>query len=93
MEGFLWFFSQLIVLTQKKVKFLWSESCDKSFEELEDRLTFAPMLTLLVGFNGLVVYYDASRIGLGCVLMQNRKVIAYASRKLNIHEKNIIPMI
>ncbi|WMV19054.1 hypothetical protein MTR67_012439 [Solanum verrucosum] len=75
-------------LTQKKVKFIWSEKCEKSFQELNDRLTFAPVFTLLEGPDGFVVYCDDSRIGLGCVLMQNEKVIAYASRQIKIHMKN-----
>ncbi|WMV45620.1 hypothetical protein MTR67_039005 [Solanum verrucosum] len=56
----------------------------------KDRLTTAPVLTLLEGTDGFVVYCDASRIGLGCVLMQNGKVMSYASRKLKIHEKNYL---
>ena len=72
-------------LTQKKVKFLWSESCEKSFQELKTRLTSDPVLTLPDGF---VVYCDASRVGLGCVLTQKGKVIAYTSRQLKPHEKN-----
>ncbi|KAH0652933.1 hypothetical protein KY289_030611 [Solanum tuberosum] len=75
-------------LTQKKAKFVWSEACEKSFQELKDRLTSTPVLTLLEGTDGFVVYCDASRVGLGCVLMQHEKVIAYASRQLKIHEKN-----
>ncbi|KAH0636218.1 hypothetical protein KY285_035973 [Solanum tuberosum] len=59
---------------------MFGQLLQKSFQELKDRLTFAPVLTLPQGTNGFVVYYDASRIGLGCVLMQNGKVIAYASR-------------
>ncbi|WMV42351.1 hypothetical protein MTR67_035736, partial [Solanum verrucosum] len=46
------------------------------------------MLTLSEGTQGFVVYCDASRVGLGCVLLQNGKVIAYASRQLKVHEKN-----
>ncbi|WMV09522.1 hypothetical protein MTR67_002907 [Solanum verrucosum] len=80
--------SPLIALPQKKVKFLWSEAYEKSFKELKDRLTSAPVLTLPKGTVGFVVYYDASRIGLRCVLMENGKTIAYASRQLKIHEKN-----
>ncbi|WMV25474.1 hypothetical protein MTR67_018859 [Solanum verrucosum] len=57
-------------LTQKKAKFIWSKACEKIFQELKDRLTSAHVLTLLEGADGFVVYYDASRIGLGCVLMQ-----------------------
>ena len=46
------------------------------------------MLTLPEGTEGFVVHYDASRVGLGCILMQHGKVIACASRKLQVHEKN-----
>ena len=46
------------------------------------------MLTLPDGVDGFVVYCDASRVGLGCVLMQKGKVITYASRQLKPHEKN-----
>jgi len=45
-------------------------------------------LTVPSGSGGFTVYCDASRIGLGCVLMQNGNVIAYASRKLKKHEQN-----
>lgn len=58
------------------------------FLELKDRLTSTPVLTLFKGTDGFVVYFDASRIGSGCVLMKNWKVIAYASRQLKIHKKN-----
>ncbi|WMV49763.1 hypothetical protein MTR67_043148, partial [Solanum verrucosum] len=61
--------------------------CEKSFQELKDRLTSTPILTLPVGTDGFVVYYEASGIRLGCVLMQNGKVIACFSRQLKIHEK------
>ncbi|WMV58066.1 hypothetical protein MTR67_051451 [Solanum verrucosum] len=57
----------------KKAKFLWSEACGKSFQELKDRLTSTPVLTLPEGTYEFVVYCDASRIGLGCELMQNGK--------------------
>ena len=75
-------------LTQKKAKYQWSEACEKSFQELKDRLTSAPILALPEGNEGFVVYCDASRVGLGCVLMQHGKFIAYASRQLKVHEKN-----
>ena len=51
-------------------------------------MTTAPILTLLSGSEGFVVYTDTSSVGLGCVLMQNDKVIAYGSRQLKDHEKN-----
>ncbi|XP_075078500.1 uncharacterized protein LOC142164566 [Nicotiana tabacum] len=59
-----------------------------SFYELKKRLTSAPVLALPEGSEGYVVYCDASRVGLGCVLMQHGKVIAYASRQLRKHEYN-----
>ncbi|WMV50854.1 hypothetical protein MTR67_044239, partial [Solanum verrucosum] len=87
-EGFSSIASPLMAMTQKKVKFLWLEACEKSFQELKDRHASAPVLTLPEGTDGFVVYCYASRIGLGCFLMQNGKFIAYASRQLKIHEKN-----
>ncbi|KAH0743176.1 hypothetical protein KY290_031169 [Solanum tuberosum] len=87
-EGFSSIDSPLTALTQKKAKFVWSKACEKSFQELKDRLTSAPVLTLSEGNDGFVVYCDASRVCLGCVLMQHGKVIAYASRQLKVHEKN-----
>ncbi|WMV58247.1 hypothetical protein MTR67_051632 [Solanum verrucosum] len=87
-EGFSSISSPLTKLTQKIVKFQSSEACEKSFQELKKRLTTTPVLTLPEGTQGFVIYCDASRLGLGCVLMQNGKVIAYASRKLKVHEKN-----
>ncbi|XP_070020045.1 uncharacterized protein [Nicotiana sylvestris] len=87
-EGFSTLASPLTKLTQKAVKFQWSDACEKSFQELKSRLTSAPILTLPEGREGFVVYCDASRVGLGCVLMQHGKVITYASRQLKNHEKN-----
>ncbi|KAH0661560.1 hypothetical protein KY284_026491 [Solanum tuberosum] len=87
-EGFSSIASPLTALTQKKSKFEWSESCERSFQLLKDKLTSVLVLTLSEGTEGFVVYCDASRVGLGCVLMQHDKVIAYASRQLKVHEKN-----
>lgn len=66
----------------------WSEECEVRFQELKQRLVTAPMLALPMESVGYVVYTDASRKGLGCVLMQQGRVVAYASRKLKDHEKN-----
>ncbi|XP_070031963.1 uncharacterized protein [Nicotiana tomentosiformis] len=66
-EGFSSISSPLSRLTQKKVKFQWSDACEKSFVELKKRLTSAPILTLSEGTEGFVVYYDALGVGLGCV--------------------------
>ena len=78
----------LTKLTRKNVPFVWSEKCETSFEELKKRLTIAPVLTLPSGSSDFVVYTDASHVGLGCVLMQDGKVIAYGSKQLKEHEKN-----
>ena len=78
-EGFSTLASPLTKLMQKAIKFQWSDACEKSFQELKARLTMTPVLTLPEGIDGFVVYCDASRIELGCVLMQHGKVIAYAS--------------
>ncbi|WMV30552.1 hypothetical protein MTR67_023937 [Solanum verrucosum] len=78
--------------TQKKVKFLWSKACEKSFKELKDMLTLDIIVTLLEGSHGSVVYYDASQIGRGCVLMQHKKVIAYALRQLKGGKKDLVLM-
>ena len=75
-------------LLKKDQKFEWSDTCQHSFEELRQRLTTAPVLAIPLGKDGYVVYSDASRQGLGCVLMQNGRVIAYASRQLKKHEQN-----
>ena len=66
-EGFSSIASPLTMLTQKMVKFQWSDDCEKSFAELKTRLTTTAILTLLEGSNVNVIYYDASRVGLGCV--------------------------
>ena len=75
-------------MTQKAANFQWTEACEHSFQELKDRLTSAPVLALSDDSEGYKVYCDASGVGLGCVLMQHGKVIAYASRQLRKHEKN-----
>ncbi|KAH0673709.1 hypothetical protein KY284_024796 [Solanum tuberosum] len=88
-EGVFSIVSPLMALTQKKTKFVWSEACEKSFQELKDKLTSSPVLTLSEGTDGFVPYWDAFGVGLGCVLMQHGIVIAYASRKLKIYERII----
>ena len=87
-EGFSKIAAPLTRLTRKEEPFLWSEACHQSFDELKKRLTSVLVLTLPSGQDGFAVYCDAPRQGLGCVLMQNDKVIAYASRQLKKHEQN-----
>ncbi|GJY50593.1 putative reverse transcriptase domain-containing protein [Tanacetum coccineum] len=78
----------LTILTQKHKDYIWGKEQERAFQTLKDKLCNAPVLALPDGSEDFVVYCDASRLGLGCVLMQRRKVIAYASRQLKIHEKN-----
>ncbi|GJS05792.1 putative reverse transcriptase domain-containing protein [Tanacetum coccineum] len=75
-------------LTQKNVRFDWSKKEKAAFQLLKQKLCSAPILALPEGSKNFVVYCDASRKGLGAILMQKEKVIAYASRRLKIHEKN-----
>ncbi|KAF8051259.1 hypothetical protein N665_1757s0001 [Sinapis alba] len=75
-------------LTGKDVKFVWSGECEKCFSALKDMLTGAPILVLPEADQPYVVYTDASFTGLGCVLTQHCRVIAYASRQLKKHEGN-----
>ncbi|GJT05045.1 putative reverse transcriptase domain-containing protein [Tanacetum coccineum] len=87
-EGFSKIAKPMMKLTQKNVKFDWSEKAEVAFQLLKQKLCSAPILALPEGSENLVVYCDASRKGLGTVLMQREKVIAYASCQLKIHEKN-----
>ena len=62
--------------------------CEASFQMLKDRLTTAPVLVLPDIHKSFDIYCDASRLGLGCVLMQESRVVVYASRQLRPHEVN-----
>ncbi|GKB78918.1 putative reverse transcriptase domain-containing protein [Tanacetum coccineum] len=75
-------------LTQKKVKFEWGDKQEAAFQLLKQKLCSAPILALPEGSEDFIAYCDASKKGLGAVLMQRENVIAYASRQLKIHEKN-----
>ena len=77
-EGFSKIIAPLTKLTRKDVKYDWVDACQQSFEEFKDRLTSAPVLALPDERDRFVVYSDASRQGLGCVFMQNDRVIACA---------------
>ncbi|GKD97224.1 hypothetical protein Tco_1381121, partial [Tanacetum coccineum] len=87
-EGFSKIAKPMIELTQKNQKFDWGEEQDEAFQLLKHKLCVAPILALPEGSDDFVVYCDASIKGLVVVLMQRMKVIAYAFRQLNIHEKN-----
>ena len=87
-EGFSIIAKPLTNLLKKNVIFKWDAKCEESFEKLKKRLISTPVLTLPSGNGGYVIFTDESQQGLGCVLMQNGKVIAYASRQLRSHELN-----
>nr|GEX72490.1 retrotransposon protein, putative, Ty3-gypsy subclass [Tanacetum cinerariifolium] len=78
----------LTVLTQKSKTFDWGKEQENAFQTLKGKLCDAPVLALLDGQKDFMVYCDAFGLGLGCVLMQRGRAIAYASRQLKIHEKN-----
>ncbi|WVZ97306.1 hypothetical protein U9M48_042854, partial [Paspalum notatum var. saurae] len=77
-------------LLEKDTEFKWTADRQAAFDELKKRLTTAPVLTLPDQQKKFTVYCDASRDGLGCVLMQEGKVVAYGSRQLRKHEVNYL---
>jgi hypothetical protein len=79
-EGFSKITRSMTILLQKDKMFEWTSACERSFCELTKRLTTAPVLALPDIHKDFTIYYDASRKGLGSVLMQQGRVIAYASR-------------
>ncbi|GKB59617.1 hypothetical protein Tco_0915803 [Tanacetum coccineum] len=87
-EGFSKIAKPMTELTQKNQKLDWGEEQEEAFQLLKQKLCAAPILALPEGNEDFVVYCDASIKGLGVVLMQRMKVIAYASRQQKIHEKN-----
>ncbi|KAM0053816.1 putative nucleotidyltransferase, Ribonuclease H [Helianthus debilis subsp. tardiflorus] len=87
-KGFSKIAQPLTTLTQKGIVYKWNEAQESAFQRLKDNLCSAPILSLPEGTDDFVVYCDASIHGLGCVLMQREKVIAYASRQLKTHERN-----
>jgi hypothetical protein len=88
LEGFSKIVKPLTTLLENGKEFELDEKCQASFEELKKRLTTAPVLIMPDIHKGFDVYCDASRQGLSCVLMQEGKVVAYASRQLRKHEQN-----
>ena len=87
-KGFSVIASPLSKLLRKGVKFEWTYKCQNRFEQYKEILVEAPVLTQPTSGKEYTLYSDASGIGLGCVLMQDGKVVAYASRQLKPHEQN-----
>ncbi|CAA7057339.1 unnamed protein product [Microthlaspi erraticum] len=87
-KGFATMAQPMTKLTGKDVPFIWSAECEESFSQLKEMLTTTPVLALPEPGKPYMVYTDASGIGLGCVLMQEGRVIAYASRQWQGSERN-----
>ncbi|GJV74998.1 putative reverse transcriptase domain-containing protein [Tanacetum coccineum] len=87
-KDFLKIVKSLTELTQKNKKYIWGEDQESAFQLLKKKLCEASILALPEGNDDFVVYCDASHQGLGAVLMQREKVIAYASRQLKPNEEN-----
>jgi hypothetical protein len=85
-EGFSKIEKHITTLQRKGVRYEWTEECDSAFIELKRLLTSAPILRVSDMEKDFIVYTDASKQGLGAVLMHDGGVIAYASRKLKQHE-------
>ena len=78
----------LTQLTRKDHPFAWTDECEAYFEDMKRRLMIAPVLVIPDSTKTFEVYCDASYQGLGCVLLQEKQSVAYASRQLKVHEKN-----
>ena len=78
----------LTSLTCKGKKFEWTKQCEQSFQELKEKLMSTPVLTIPEGTDGFVIYNNASKMGLGTILMQHDKVVVYASKQLKDYERN-----
>ena len=87
-RGFSVIASPLTKLLKKGIKFEWADKCQNSFEQLKGMLVETPVLTQPTSGKEYALYSEASGIGLGCVLMQDGKVVAYVSRQLKPHEHN-----
>ena len=77
----------MMTLTHKNVKLEWMDACEHSFQELKKQLVMTLILTIPEGEDGFVIYCDTSGQGLGFVLVQHGRVIAYASRQLKDYMK------
>ncbi|XP_070045093.1 uncharacterized protein [Nicotiana tomentosiformis] len=89
-EGLSSIAAPLTRLNQKGAPFRWSDECEKIFQKLKTALATAPVVVLPSTSGSYTVYCDACTIGIGCVLMQEGRLIACASRQLKPHEKNYL---
>ena len=91
-EDFSRFVALMTRLTRKEVKFEWNDLCERAFQELNRRLTLAPILIVLKIGQRYTMYCDASKDELRCVLMQSGRVVAYDSRQLKNHEQSYLTL-
>lgn len=75
-------------LTKMDVRFVWDENCKAVFVYLKQSLTTKPFLVVLNCNEPYIIYFDASCVCLGCMLMKNDRVVVYASRQLKPHKNN-----
>jgi hypothetical protein len=87
-EGFSKIAKPMTALLGNKIEFKCTQKCQEAFETLKEKLTTASVLVLLDVHKPFSVYCDAGYTGLGCVLMQEGRVVAYSSRQLKVHKKN-----
>jgi hypothetical protein len=87
-EGFSKIARSMTALLANKVEFKWTQKCQEAFEALKEKLTTTPVLVLPDVHKPFSVYCNTCYTGLGCVLMQEGRVVAYSSRQLKVHEKN-----
>jgi hypothetical protein len=87
-EGFSKIVKPMTALLANKIEFKWTQKCQEAFESLKEKLTTSPVLVLPDVHKPFLVYCDAYYTGLGCVLLQEGRVVAYSSRQLKVHEKN-----
>jgi hypothetical protein len=88
--GFLKISKPMTELLEKDKQFEWMPACEASFQELKKQLTTTPVLVMPNMEKSFSIYCDASGQGLRCVLMQDGRVVAYASRQLRKHEVNYL---
>jgi hypothetical protein len=89
-EGFSKIRKPMIELLEKDKKFMWTPAYEACFQELKKRLTTALILVMPDMERSFSIYCDALGEGLGCVLMEDGHVVAYASRQLRKHEVNYL---
>jgi hypothetical protein len=89
-EGFSKISKPMTKLLRKDKQFEWTLACEASFHELKKRLTTALVLVMPDMEKSFSIYCDASVQGLGCVLMQDGHMVAYALRQLQKHEVNYL---